>query len=515
MPQQQPPQFDFNPGAVQGPFSGMLMGQTPTYQTAPNTGWSTKTGSVLNVVTSFLGGIERGRVKSYEREQQQEAKQRGVVMDYINMKLRDPNLTDEGRAALEKQGMQYMARTVLSETDGKGKKKGGDEQQGIMGHIAGAFHDIALGMVGGQLPKKGKGEDIDPAQFMANVDALSQNPKFSKAAAVQMAQQQVQNILKQVPTGADQQVILRALQGSPDQPGPLVVMQKNMDPQAFRDYVGNLIGGYAEPLRTAGTFQSKLAELEKAGVHLTEAQKQQAGEAYMGVKQQAERFMPFFLDGRQAPDSVTQDAMGNPIDRTGNTQYKIEEGTNRWFPATAGPVGGTRAITEPDGKPVIVRGAEAIGKTPAPPQLRPEEIKKAAAARFQKIQDTEQAEYEKADKQWAEIKAITDNRNADALKKKLGVDATGFTSDQWKAVRVMADNERARARNEALQRKQLAVDQANREFYGMDTNYAKEAEGGGGEAPPETRTGGGETPGARPGGWTNDHVNKFQSLIHQ
>ena len=121
MPQQQPPQFDFNPGAVQGPFTGMLTGQQPTMgQQQQPTGWTTKTGSILNVVTNFLGGIEKGRVKNYEREQQQEAKQRGVVMDYINMKLRDPNLTDEGRQALEQQGMQYMARTVLKETDGKG-----------------------------------------------------------------------------------------------------------------------------------------------------------------------------------------------------------------------------------------------------------------------------------------------------------------------------------------------------------------------------------------------------------
>ena len=311
MPQQQPPQFDFNPGAVQGPFTGMLTGQQPTMgQQQQPTGWTTKTGSILNVVTNFLGGIEKGRVKNYEREQQQEAKQRGVVMDYINMKLRDPDLTDEGRQALEQKGMQYMARTVLKETDGKGKKKGGDQPQGIMGHISGMFHDVALGMVGGQLPKKG--EEIDPAQFMSQVDGIAKQPQFSKQAAIEGAQKQIQSILQQVPQGADQQAVTRALQGDPKQPGPLAVLQKYMDPASFANYKETVMGGY--PTYEQAEQTRGMQEVFGGGQGQSLGQPPPAARPQSGAPANAQGTQPAGQPaGGARPGSVQAQLFGQPV----------------------------------------------------------------------------------------------------------------------------------------------------------------------------------------------------------
>ena len=483
MPQQQPPQFDFNPGAVQGPFTGMLTGQQPTMgQQQQPTGWTTKTGSILNVVTNFLGGIEKGRVKNYEREQQQEAKQRGVVMDYINMKLRDPNLTDEGRQALEQQGMQYMARTVLKETDGKGKKKGGDQPQGIMGHISGMFHDVALGMVGGQLPKKG--EEIDPAQFMSQVDDLTKQPQFSKEAAIKQATDQVQKILGQVPPGADQQAVTRAIQPYTD------VLRKNMDPGRFQDYMGTLLGGYTAPTPPGANPQHQFMNLvPPAGTDKPEIavhvgvdgklygldNKEVPGTALQGYTMQ----VPGTPSRQQVQTKIEQlfpkDGKGEPIsaELRPDGKYYVP-GTNQQIDASKYQVRGQNFqpgtnVVEEGGRRVIETKTGSVGKTAPPPATRTEDPVARHEKAFAPIRTwvaTQKEGIERDYSRWQQIitnKSVADAQNA------------GMPAGDWAAAQKWAIGERKRRYEELQKITDERVRETNESLYPAMRNDAPPA----------------------------------------
>ena len=488
--QQQPPQFDFNPGATQGPFSGMLTGQQPTMgQQQQPTGWTTKTGSVLNVVTNFLSGMEKGRVKNYERQEQQQAKERGVVMDYINMKLRDPNLTDEGRAALEKQGMQYMAKSVLGATEGKGKKKDGDQPQGIMGHVAGAFHDIALGMVGGQMPKKG--DKQDPAAIMAGIDDIAKSPQFSKAAAIENAQKQVQQILQQVPQGADQQAVLRALQG------PLAVLQKYMPAADFANYKDTLLGGYQAPMAPGVNPQHQFINLvppEGSGKPMISARVGPDGKLY-GLDQK--EIPGSTLQGytMQVPGTQTKpvqpkieqlfpkDGRGEPISAElhGDGKY-YKPGTNEQIDASQYQVRGQNFqpgtnVVEENGKRVIETKTGSVGKTAPPPTARTEDPVARHEKAFAPIRAwvaTQKEGIEKDFSRWQQI--ITNKSAADAQQ-------AGMPAGDWTKAAQWAIDERKRRYAELQKIIDERVRETNESLYPVMRN----------DAPPALRSGQGNS----------------------
>lgn len=510
MPQQQgAPQIEFNPGAVQGPFSGMLSGQQPTIgQQQQPTGWSTKTGSILNVVTNFLGGMEKGRVKNYERQEQQRAKERGVVTDYINMKLRDPNLTDEGRAALEKQAMQFMAKSVLGESEGKGKGKGkgGDEQQGIMGHITGAFKEIALGMVGGQMPKKG--DKLDPAQIMAQVDDMTKQPQFSKPQLITQAQAQVQKILQGIPPGSDQQTVMRAIQPAL---GPL---QKYMEPKQLDEYMSSVLGGFTpnippsanlshqfvnlvpnDPKNTQGEFSARIGTDGK--IYDLRTNQPLTPEQLQGFTVRPSGYQP---RAEPRPDDVMVQTWDQDKKQWVYTKRTGAEG--KTAPGVA-PV----AVTGPDNKPQLVARPEAEGRTPAPPAARGLDIQKQANAMFQRIENTERSEQ-------AKIIAARD-KALNAIKTKsvkdlqdVGVANVPTTDQGWKELEERIIQQKVNAFKALNDWKKASVERTNRTYY--PEMYRND----GGEEPSETREdASGNGVAAQP--WTPQQVQQFHSLRQQ
>lgn len=388
MPQQQPGQFDFNPQAVQGPFSQMLSGQSSYGQQQPPSGWSTKTGSVLNVVTNFLSGMEKGRVKNYERQEQQRAKERELALDYANMKLRDPNLTDDARKKIEDQTQQFLAKSILGDSQGKGKGKT-DQPEGIMGHVAGAFKDIALGMVGGKMPAKG--EKQDPTAFMVQVDQVLQQPGANKQTIANAAQQKVQEALQKLPPGSTREDAMRTIQPF------LPTLQKNMPGDQYNSFIDSIASGYSPGMKPGegakqfvtlvskddptkeetaiigpnnelyhpGTTQKYTPEeLAKFVVHPSSWQPRQQAEGVVKIDDPSKpgsyiliprsekdkwtgksvtaggarggvHLLPTNVNGMRAPRSVTTDALDQPIDRSGQTDYKIDAATGKWYPNDA------------------------------------------------------------------------------------------------------------------------------------------------------------------------------------
>ncbi len=493
--QQQP--FNFDPTQqVQGPFTNMLRGESTTPQYQPTSGYANKFSQIANIATNFMTGVEKGRVKSYEREQQERAKEWSVVQNSINQKLQDPNLTTEGRQAIEREGQQAYARLVLGSDEGKGKK-GKEEPQGMAGHIGGVLKQIALGMVGGEMPKKG--DKIDPMEVMAKIDTIAGDKKYNKNVYVQGMMKTIQDKIAILGPNPTQEQILKQI-------GPELAQLRQQVPEQYQDLRENILGSAMANsqmkdvvLQDPADQTKSVPALEGPDHKFYDRQTMQLLPGKQGWEPRPPGFQP-----REEPMVRVEDDKGNvtyvPRNQAGGKAapspglVKVEHPDGSVTYESKGeakgkeaPTTGLKAITGSDGKPLLVRPGAAVGERPAPPAARGTDTQAQANKRFQQILDKEAAARHQLEGWYSKATEAIRIKSAAGLSTAVGQlpKEVGDLALQgnWAAVDQWLTKEKVRRSGEITNEKNVAVDQANHQYYPQMYTGGQ----GGTEAPPETR----------------------------
>ena len=205
------PQTQFvpvDPNQLVGPYPQQSV--VPQPSTPPSqVGGGSKAGGIAKIFTEFVGGAAQGRIRKFSMEQNEKLKNIAILGQYIQSVESDPNLTDEAKAYARQKYFESLGMETLQAfggEKGKGKKgKGGDQPQGVMGHLGNILKEAATGMVGGQMPKGAP--NVNPQEIIGNIYSTISQPQYSIKAVSGQYASQVNEILKKYPPGTPPETV--------------------------------------------------------------------------------------------------------------------------------------------------------------------------------------------------------------------------------------------------------------------------------------------------------------------
>jgi hypothetical protein len=188
-----------DPSSLEGPFSGFLRPPAPAPQASeiPAAGISTA-GGIAMAMSKFLESATQGRIKSYEERENAKLRKLTQLNQYMTSVY--PTLTPEGQQEAMKLYSRAVGPEVLNAM-GNGKKgkggvskdelpsRDGKQTQGnasttgdVHRHFTGILKDIALGMVGGKMPKGAP--DVDLSATIGNIALIADDPKYNREKVI-------------------------------------------------------------------------------------------------------------------------------------------------------------------------------------------------------------------------------------------------------------------------------------------------------------------------------------------
>lgn len=157
-----------------GPFDAYLQPQQQP-EVPQATGWEHPAGSIANIANSFLSGVRRAKIEKFQREEGERERQQAAYSHVLDQ-IGKSNLTDEAKQRFSAPLLQGLISQVAG-TETVPVQKGGNP-------IANFMRETAIGMTGGQMPKRGA--PLDHAPLMEALAGMSA-PEHTIDYALQQA----------------------------------------------------------------------------------------------------------------------------------------------------------------------------------------------------------------------------------------------------------------------------------------------------------------------------------------
>src|SRR5579872_2463563 len=280
-----------DPASVtEGPFTQALQ---PPAQQQPQPVLGAGGGKALGAAyigTQFLQGLAQSRIRNFQMQENAKIQKLQRLNSFMMYILQNPNLSPDDKNKAQQMYFKALGTDITAAT-ANGGKGGGDEKTGVQHHFADIIKQVALGAVGGKLPKGVK--NINPDEVIGQISGLlfDQNGKPKQPYnPQQQGIEQTEQALGRKLTDQEKQQLL-GLPGNPFLEKKKQVEQA-LGRQLGKDEADKLLGVYVAP--------------------------------------SAPHWAPS-IPGDKVPKEVIEDATNNPIDRSAGASYKQDTTTGKYY----------------------------------------------------------------------------------------------------------------------------------------------------------------------------------------
>jgi len=139
----------------EGPFSEYLQmaKMTPQVQVPQPTGLEGAGSAIGNIAMNFINGLRQGRMQKYAMQQMEEQKKFDAYQDTLQ-KVRASRLPQAEKVRLEAQLTMPLVQRIAGDKEASSKATGNP--------LTDVLKNMAVGLVGGNIPKKGADLPMDP-----------------------------------------------------------------------------------------------------------------------------------------------------------------------------------------------------------------------------------------------------------------------------------------------------------------------------------------------------------------
>lgn len=173
-------------GPQGGPFDEALLPRVyQSKQQFSGLGGGTEAG--LGIASKFLEGLSRGRIAKYAEQESKKQRALGVVQNFVQNQLSNPDLTDEYKTGLKTKYLALIGNAAQEQLrPDKGAAKSGSGQ-GKVEHAGDIARNILVGLTGGEF----KGDALNPEALLDLMHTESDaagRPQNLKRTAIDQAQ---------------------------------------------------------------------------------------------------------------------------------------------------------------------------------------------------------------------------------------------------------------------------------------------------------------------------------------
>ena len=383
---------DFGQMTEEGPFSAALQPPAnPQPQPTLGAGGGKALGAAY-IGTQFLQGMAQSRIRAFqmkENEKIQKLQKLNSFMMYID---KNPDLSPEDKNKAQQMYFKALGTDITAST-AKGGKGDKGQQQGIQHHFADIIKQVALGAVGGKLPKGVK--NVDPDAVIGQISGILFDPNGKPKQPYNPVAQSI----TQTEAALGRKLTDQEKNQMAGLPGNPFLDKKKQVEQALgrqlkNDEAEKLLGVYVAPTKPEYSKDLTLGKdvpggFDASGRPVQEGAKYRLnstdGKYYGPVSEtpKADKLRPPISVDKLPPD-VKMDGNNVPIDRRAGNYYRQSETSGKWYPVTP-PAGLSpmvtttlRPVQQQDGS--IVWEQVSTTRTPGGPSGTPKNVSPKSAS---------------------------------------------------------------------------------------------------------------------------------------
>jgi len=216
----------YSPQTIEGPFTDVLT--QPRMRVEPISGYASPAVAAGHIGLKFLEGAAESKMQKFQEEENRRIQAYTNVLNWAQSRRADPNLTEEGRQVIDKTLSDAYAGAFLTESKGAASKH----------PIVNIFREIATGMTGGEMPSRGKAQDI--LSTWSGVESQLKDPQYTKEGLYQRTKQAsdeaIAGLKSQYPNGMIPPWVLQ------EKILPLGTKLQKEDPERHQTWMMGLMG---------------------------------------------------------------------------------------------------------------------------------------------------------------------------------------------------------------------------------------------------------------------------------